>query len=72
MLATLRKNGNSVVVTIPREELVAAGVDIGDQVDVQIRPVDVRPRLRADLSTIVDEEFPRWRKALDYLGRGPE
>jgi len=72
MLATLRKNGNSVVVTIPREELEAAGVAVGDTVSVSVRPVDVRPRLRADLRAIMDDELPRWRPALDYLGRSAD
>ncbi len=72
MLATLRKNGNSVVVTIPREELEAAGVAVGDTVSVTVRPVDVRPRLRADLRAMMDDEFPRWRPALDYLGRSAD
>ncbi len=62
MLGTLRKNGNSVVISIPRAELVAAGVD------VQILPVDVRPRLRTDLRAILQEEFPRRREELNYLG----
>jgi Antidote-toxin recognition MazE, bacterial antitoxin len=72
VLATLRKSGNSVVVTIPREELEAAGVNAGDTVSVSVRPVDVRPRLRADLRVIMDREFPRWQPALEYLGRGPD
>jgi len=71
VLATLRKSGNSVVVTIPREELEAAGVSAGDTVSVTSRSVDVRPRLRADMRAIIDQDFPRWRTALDYLGRGP-
>jgi len=72
MLTTLRKNGNSVVVTIPREELEAAGVAVGDTISVTLRPVEVRPRLRADLRAIMDREFPHWRPALEYLGRGAE
>jgi hypothetical protein len=72
VLATLRKSGNSVVVTIPKEELEAAGVQPGDTVSITICPVDVRPRLRADVRAIVDREFPRWQPALEYLGRGPE
>jgi antitoxin component of MazEF toxin-antitoxin module len=72
VLATLRKSGNSVVVTIPREELEAAGVSAGDTVSITVRPVDVRPRLRADLRAIMDREYPHWEAALEYLGRGPD
>ena len=71
MLVTLRKNGNSVVVTIPREELEAAGVAVGDTVNLTLTPVEVRPRLRADMRAIIDRELEKWRPALDYLGRAP-
>ena len=72
VLATLRKSGNSVVVTIPREELEAVGVTAGDTVSITIRPVDFQPRLRADLRAIMDREYPHWEAALEYLRRGPE
>jgi antitoxin component of MazEF toxin-antitoxin module len=55
MLATLRKNGNSVVVTIPREELERVGVQVGDHVLVEIRPVELRPKLTPRLQAIAEE-----------------
>ena len=68
MIATLRKNGNSVVVTIPREELERVGAREGDLVDVQIRPVDIRPRLTPSLEAALKIELEHGRDALEYLG----
>jgi antitoxin component of MazEF toxin-antitoxin module len=67
MIGTLRKSGNSVVVSIPREELERIGVQIGDQVSVEIRPVDIQPLLAADLTAAAEVELERSREALDYL-----
>ena len=68
MLSTLRKNGNSLVITIPREELERAGVHEGDMVEVQIRPVDIRPRLTPALEAALKIELENGREALEYLG----
>jgi antitoxin component of MazEF toxin-antitoxin module len=45
MLGTLRRSGNSVVLTIPPDQLERLGVREGDLVDYDIRPVEVRPKL---------------------------
>jgi antitoxin component of MazEF toxin-antitoxin module len=68
MIATLRKNGNSIVITIPREEMERAGVREGDMVDFQIRPVDIRPRLTPALAAALKIELENGKNALDYLG----
>ena len=67
IVSTVRRSGNSIVVSIPREELEAAGVQIGDQVSVTLRPIEIRPRLRADLQAAVDAEILRSAEAFDYL-----
>jgi antitoxin component of MazEF toxin-antitoxin module len=54
ILSTLRRSGNSIVVTLPREALEEAGVAVGDLVSVTIRPVEVRPRLNPRLQAIAD------------------
>jgi antitoxin component of MazEF toxin-antitoxin module len=69
MISTLRKSGNSIVVSIPREELERVGVQIGEQVSVEIRPLDIRPRLAADLREAAKIELERSHDALDYLAR---
>lgn len=68
MISTLRKNGNSIIVTIPREEMDRVGAHEGDMVDVQIRAVDIRPRLTPALQAAIDIELEHGRAALEYLG----
>jgi antitoxin component of MazEF toxin-antitoxin module len=68
MIGTLRKSGGSVVVSIPREELDRIGVHEGDMVEVQIRPVEVRPRLTPTLERSLQIELANGREALKYLG----
>jgi antitoxin component of MazEF toxin-antitoxin module len=67
VIATLRRNGNSIVVTIPREELERAGAREGDLVEVQIRPVDVRPRLTPRLRDALAIELANGDEALEFL-----
>jgi len=69
VISTVRKNGGSIVVTISREELARVGARIGDLVDVQIRPVDVTPRLTPDLEAAFEIEMANGRETLEYLGR---
>ncbi|TMF05158.1 MAG: hypothetical protein E6I52_03180 [Chloroflexi bacterium] len=69
MIATLRRNGNSIVVTVPPDELERVGAHAGDLVDVEIRPVDVRPRLTPALRAALEVELTNGRDALEYLGR---
>ena len=68
MLGTLRRSGNSVVITIPPEEMERAGVNAGDMVEIQIRPVDIRPRLTPALEASLKIELENGREALEYLG----
>lgn len=68
MIGTLRRNGNSVVVTIPPEELARLGVHLGDMVDIQIRPVEIRPKLTPSVAASLEVELLNGRAALDYLG----
>ena len=59
MIATIRKSGNSFVITVPREEMQRVGVKPGDHVLVEIRPVDIRPRLTPELQRVADELVDR-------------
>ena len=67
IISTVRRSGNSIVVTIPREEIEAAGVKIGEQVSVTLRPVEIRPRLRADVEAAYATELEASRSALHWL-----
>lgn len=69
MISTIRKSGNSFVITVPRDEMDRVGVEPGDHVLVEIRPVDIRPRLIPELKRIADDllEQCETAEALDLL-----
>lgn len=57
ILGKVRKSGNSLILTIPREEAEKYGITAGDMVAADIRPVDIRPRLAPDLVRHAEESF---------------
>jgi antitoxin component of MazEF toxin-antitoxin module len=59
MITTIRKSGNSFVIRVPREEMERAGVKPDEHVLVEIRPVEIRPRLTPRLQSIADEILAR-------------
>lgn len=71
ILQTLRKVGNSYVVTIPREEMERLGVAEGDTLAIEARKVTqvTLYELPADLRRLYDEQAarPDFRAALSYL-----
>jgi antitoxin component of MazEF toxin-antitoxin module len=67
MLTTIRRSGNSFVIRVPREEMERIGVEADEPVSVEIRAVDVRPRLPKDLRPIVDTEITNSASAFQRL-----
>jgi len=67
MITTIRRSGNSFVIRVSREEMERIGVEEGDYVNVEIRALDVRPRLPKDLRASVEAEIPRSKRAFDRL-----
>ncbi len=71
-VTTLRRVGNSAVVTVPREEMERLGLAEGQSVTVEVRPAELRvePRLAADLRPSLDrvKARPGLKKALRLLG----
>jgi len=67
MLTTIRRSGNSFVIRVPREEMDRIGVAEGEPVSVEIRAVDVRPRLPRDLRRIVGTEIAMSASAFQRL-----
>jgi putative addiction module antidote len=67
--ATVRKVGNSLVVTLPKDEAERLGVVEGDQVSLEVRKLEVRPALPGALGRALREELDRsdTREALTYL-----
>jgi putative addiction module antidote len=65
--AKLRRTGNSIVVTIPKDELERLGVGEGDLVGIDVRRVEVRPVLPDDVREAFEAELPKARVGLKYL-----
>jgi antitoxin component of MazEF toxin-antitoxin module len=57
IVGRVRKSGNSLILTIPRDEAEKYGITAGDLVAADIRPVDIRPRLEPDLLRHAEESF---------------
>ena len=71
-VTTLRRVGNSAVVTVPRDEIDRLGLEEGQSVTVEVRPAELRvePILAADLQPSFEriKARPGLRKALRLLG----
>ncbi len=67
MQQTLRKAGNSYVVTVPREEVERRGWQEGQLLGVELTEMETRPVLRQELRQVVDELWERHEPALRYL-----
>ncbi|MGH2562826.1 MAG: AbrB/MazE/SpoVT family DNA-binding domain-containing protein [Thermomicrobiales bacterium] len=63
----LRRSGNSLVVTVPKEEVERLGLEEGQYVDLQLTPLELRPKLPKDLQEGLDRLWPRLEPALEYL-----
>ena len=67
VVGKLRKVGNSLVVTVPREEAEALDLHEGDLVTMDIRKAEVRPVLRPDLRKLAEQSWERNESAYRYL-----
>ena len=59
MITTIRKSGNSFVIRVPREEMERAGVHVDEHVLVEIRPIEIRPKLTPRLQAIAEDILAR-------------
>ncbi len=64
---TLRKSGNSYVVTVPREEVERRGWREGQLLSVELTELETRPVLRPELREAVEARWGRNEAALRYL-----
>ena len=63
----VRRTGNSLVVTIPKDRVEQLGLNEGDYVDVSIQPLELRPRLSPELRAVFEEVWAENEAGLRYL-----
>jgi antitoxin component of MazEF toxin-antitoxin module len=63
----LRKSGNSYVVTVPREEIERLGLVEGQLVSVEVRSLEVRPKLAPDVREAFEASWKRNEEGYRYL-----
>ncbi len=67
VVGKLRKVGNSLVITVPKEEAEELDLHEGDLVTMEIRKAEVRPVLRPDLRKLAEQSWERNEPAYRYL-----
>ncbi len=65
----VRRSGNSLVVTIPKEEVERLGLREGELVAVDVTPLETRPVLREDLRRVLDDSRDEIMPALRWLAK---
>ncbi len=65
--AKIRKQGNSYVVTIPREEMERLDLHEGDQIAFQPTKLETRVVLRPELQNVLDESWEQNEAGYRYL-----
>jgi antitoxin component of MazEF toxin-antitoxin module len=63
----LRRSGNSLVVTIPKEEVERLGLSEGQFVLIHLTPMELRPILPPDLQEALDRSWEWLKPGLEYL-----
>lgn len=67
VIGKIRKVGNSLVVTVPKEEAEELELREGDLVTMDIRKAEVRPVLRPELRKLAEESWERNQSGYRYL-----
>jgi len=67
--ARIREQGNSYVVTIPREEMERYNLHKGDTIGFTPIKSELRHVLRPEVQQALDEVLENDRDALEYLAR---
>lgn len=67
MIQKVWKTGNSLVVTIPRDEIERQGIAEGELVEVVVHKVEIRRALTPVMQAALDESLAEDQEALRYL-----
>lgn len=67
--AKLQKRDNDWIVTLPEQEIKRLGLGDGQEISVQIAPVDDDSQRRQRIDEIMDDVVVEYREAFEYLAR---
>jgi antitoxin component of MazEF toxin-antitoxin module len=67
IVTTVRRVGNSYVVTVPKEMMERDHLQEGQLVALELTPVEQRPVLSPELKAILDESWDDLLPGLEYL-----
>lgn len=67
MVQRVRRQGNSLGLTIPKEEAERLGIQDGDLVAVSVNRVQARVQLPADVQEATEIVMREFKADLDYL-----
>ena len=67
MIQKAWRTGNSLVITIPKDEAERRGITEGQLLDVTITPLEVRPALEPTMQAALTESLAEDQEALRYL-----
>ncbi len=67
IMQRLRKQGNSLGITIPKEEAERLGLAEGDMVAVDLNRVELRPEVAPHVRAVFDRVLEEYAAGLDYL-----
>ena len=67
MIQKVWKTGNSLVVTIPRDEIERQGITEGELLEVTVHKVQIRRALTPAMRAALDESLAEDQEALRYL-----
>lgn len=63
----VRRTGKSLVVTMPKEAAERLGISEGDMVEIEIQPLELRPRMDPDLRAACEASWARNEAGYRYL-----
>ena len=61
------RTGNSLVVSITKEEVEKLGIHEGDLVDVQLQKMELRPAMRPEVKAALERAAAKYAPDLEYL-----
>jgi antitoxin component of MazEF toxin-antitoxin module len=67
MVQKIWRVGNSLVVTIPKEEAERLGLHANDLVNVSLEKMELRPALTPQEEAIAEQAMQKFAADLDYL-----